>query len=192
MRRLRLTALLLGCHEPAGAHDASPELGPCGVATSPAVVPLSGLSPHPPVEDGAVLPVVRGQQGGFHTYLSVGAQGLEPGSDSLEAGLRAADLPVTRWRLISADGLVTVEQEHWTVAEPDGDGWVTGPHLVVMQYYENPPSEGFDRDAREATLEAESLRLEVDVADVCSRGASATRSVRIRFAEPSGTSDTGL
>jgi len=191
MRLLWLTVLLLGCHEPAGAPEPSREVGPCDVATSPAIVPLSGLSPHPPVEDGAVLSVVRGQQGGFHTYLSLGASGLEPGSDSLEAGLRAADLPVTRWRLISADGLVTVEQEHWTVAEPDGDDWVTGPHLVVMQYYESPPAEGFDRDAREVALEAEDLRLEVDVTDVCGREASAMRTVRIRFAEPAGASDTG-
>ena len=191
MRAVALSALVWGCNGSSGDTAASQTTGPCDIPTRPAITPLSGVSPNPPVQDHAVLPVVRGLQGGFHTYLSIEARGMERGADSLAEGLREGSLPVTRWRIIANDGDVTVDQEHWTVAEDQDPAWVTGPHLVVMQYYETPPAEGFDRDAREAALEQEALQLEVRVTDACGRSATATRTVHIAFTEDPTGADTG-
>lgn len=130
-------------------------------------------------------------QGGFHTYLSVDAQGLDRGATSLADGLRDASLPVSTWSIQAPDGAVTVEQEHWTVADPDDAGWSTGPHLVVMQYFETPPGGGFDRSERESELEELDLELSLHVTDVCGREATAGRTVRIAFATEPERDDTG-
>ena len=60
---------------------------------------------------------------------------------------------------------------------------MTGPHLVVMQYYETPPADGFDRAEREAELASMELELQLSVTDWCGQVAQATRQVRLEFAE---------
>jgi len=126
---------------------------------------------------------MRGFQGGVHTFLSLEASQLAPGPSSLSEGFRDETLPITTWELKGPDGLVSVAQERWTLAEPHGDHWFTGPHLVVMQYFEEASEESFDRAEREAALEDFEIQLTLSVRDHCGREASARRLVRLKFEE---------
>jgi len=187
-------ACMIGCRTSPDTKDDGPASGSdCGNPTDPAVLPLLGSSPSLLLEDGAVLSVVQGLQGGFHTYLSVQAQGMAVGADNLMEGMSDESLPVTHWEILAPDGAVTVEQEHWTVAEGTPEQWVTGPHLVVMQYFEVPPASGFDRLEREEALESMELDLSLRVVDHCGRQASTSRTVWLEFeeGEPDEDNDSG-
>ena len=197
LRPLHMVGALLSlasCRSPTESNDEEPHVeDDCSAEIEPSVMPLLGSRPHPPLEDGVVLSVVRGLQGGFHTYLSVEARGMAVGADNLMDGLSDQTLPVTHWEILAPDGVVTVEQEHWTVAEGSAEAWVTGPHLVVMQYFEVPPAAGFERVEREAALETMEMELTLRVVDHCGREASASRTVWLAFddEEPDTPADTG-
>ncbi len=189
---LSVSTCLAGCRtSPSTVQGGSASTEDCMGSSEPAVAPLVGSSAATRLEDGAVLAVVQGLQGGFHTYLSVQAEGMAVGADNLMDGMSDETLPVTHWEILAPDGVVTVEQEHWTVAEGTQSKWVTGPHLVVMQYFEDPPAEGFDRDDREAALETMELELTLRVVDYCGREAATSRAVWLEFDDGEHGEDSG-
>ena len=158
-----------------------------GCATCP-VDPAStmicdGTSPFEALSEDAVVPVVFGAQGGFHLLLATRAHDIAPGSSSLERGYARDDLPVVTWDVHSPDERLTAEQPRRVVAERSDNGWVLGPHTVVLHYFESPPA-AFDPIERQNELETLPITLSVEVEDACGNVATDEIDVSIDFPLP--------
>jgi len=148
---------------------------------------VDGLEPHTPVDEGTLLPVFHGLQGGFHVFLALEVSNLDPGSDTLLEGLGREDLPQVTFTLRAPDGLINVASPQQSLADVIDEGWRIGPELVVLRYYEELPLEGFDTVEREAELERFVIDIEAHVEDVRGATGSATTQAQLVFqpCEPS-------
>jgi len=155
-----------------------------GCSTCPAnpasAMICDGLSPFDALSDDAVVPVVFGSQGGFHLLLAARAHDIAPGSSNLNRGFARDDLPTVTWDVNSPDERLTADEPRRVVAERSDDGWILGPHTVVLHYFEDPPAE-FDPDARQAELEALPITVSVQVEDACGNVANDEIELSIDF-----------
>ncbi|MCO4772908.1 MAG: hypothetical protein KDA24_22945, partial [Deltaproteobacteria bacterium] len=74
---------------------------PCADEVSGWIEVGEGTVGFKPIEDGAVLGVERGSQGGQHVWVSLQGDGMHPGSRDVSEGLRNDDLPWISFELES-------------------------------------------------------------------------------------------
>lgn len=154
---------------------------PCSTsALEPSVVILDGAASGVVLESASEVQIVFGPQGGFHVYLSVDSYGLEPGADNLSDGYANDDLLRVNWEVRMGDGMLSVPYEQRSVAEPVGEGWRIGPHLILLQYYEDPPPD-YSVEEREQEIEASDIQVSVDVEDHCGVRVVASEMIRMKF-----------
>lgn len=121
-----------------------------------------------PLNEAHTLPVEFGLQGGFHVYLRLTLDNVKPGASDRLEGLRQGNLPAVLMTVEGPDGLLNRPSEQLVVLERAEGQWLSEPLLVVLQYYEAPPTGGFDAELRQAELEDFLLTFSAEVRD--SRG----------------------
>ena len=129
-----------------------------------------------PLAEHHVLPIEFGAQGGFHVFVELSLSNLVPGASNLLEGLRLNNLPSARVTVQGPDGLLNQPHDQSIVLGRSEEGWDSEPLLIVLQYYEDPPPGGFDRDSRELEIEGFVVEFLAEVSD--SRGGQGQASGR--------------
>ncbi len=186
-RRAELLAaigLFVGC--PAG-----PDLNSHGT-DGPAAEIGTGTTSWAPVEEGQVLPVERGSQGGVHVRGAVRTWGVVPGSADDVAAWTNNDRPTLDFALSTEEGRLSITDPIRRALRPGDDG---GSDLfgVIVQFHPwvvlPEDWSGIDWVAEEARLEATDLLLSVRVEDQAGVVVVDERSVRIDFPPRPGDDD---
>ncbi len=128
------------------------------------------------------LPIEFGLQGGFHVFIRLALSNLIPGSSDRLEGIRDGNLPIARIAVGAPDGLINAPYDQRIVLERASGGWVSEPLLVVLQYYETPPTSGFEAELRQVEMEGFTVDFTVDVEDA--RGGQGQVSAQARLDFP--------
>ena len=138
------------------------------------------------IQDGAVLPVERGSQGGQHVWAALLAGGLHPGSEDISEGLKNDDLPWISFELQSAEGIHSNENLMRRPLDRMGDDGLYGldTRQVPFRHWPVLPSDWAETDIseREALMETFDFTLRATVDDAC--GDTLTDSVTVRLVFP--------
>lgn len=183
MRRLLvLSALALSL---SGCSD------PCADDVAPWIEVGDGTHGFTSIEDGAVLAVERGSQGGQHVWAAVLAGGLHPGSPDITEGLRNDDLPWIEFQLESAEGVHSNENLLRRPLDPIGDHHGLETRQVPFRHWPVLPDDWAEQDIgeREAHLETVDFTLRVIIDDACGDTLTDERTVRLDF--PAREEETG-
>jgi len=138
-----------------------------------------------PIEDGVVLAVERGSQGGMHVWVSLRAGGIAPGSEDIWEGIRNGDLPYIEILLSGPNGLLTPDNGRPTVLARGDDGeYLLLEQLTQFSHFEDLPDDWQDLDFGEVELDMEEQdhTLQVRLTDQC--GTEVSDCVTVRFDFP--------
>lgn len=170
-------ALLGGCEEEVGCHLSDPDTAWIELA--------EGVRAYEPIDDGRVLEVERGSQGGMHVVPTARLGGVNPGSARFEDGLRNGDLPWVSFHLMDGDGELTLDNRAARLLER-GDGYYElAPRNVQFRHFAALPDNWteLDYDEVEADMELREFRLRVVFEDSCGLQVQDERAVRLDFPE---------
>jgi hypothetical protein len=161
---------------------------PCNDAIAPWIEIGEGSEGFAALEDGDVLAVERGSQGGQHVWASVRGDGLHPGSPDISEGLRNDDLPWIEFALIGPDGVYSNENLLRQPLQPlpeGGYGFLE--RRVPFRYWSVLPDDWAEipRAQREDEIEAMEFLLRVSIDDACGDELEDSRMVHIVFPESS-------
>ncbi len=128
IKAIAFIALSIGCNDPASY----PELKGCDIEDTPGIMLFTGEDGTEPVEDGEVVSLTYGFQGGYHVFASVQLEDEPKGSLKLSLNLCQANSVVARGR-----GQATVTAMN--------DGYETDTQLVyVLHDYRADQLHGVD------------------------------------------------
>jgi hypothetical protein len=146
----------------------------------------TGTAAWAPIQDGQVLPVERGSQGGVHVRGSVRAWGIDGGSiDDVDAWTHQ-DRPTIDFELRNEDGVLSIDDPLRRALVPADDGSGALELLgVIVQFHHwvDLPEDwsGIDWAAEEERLETLDLELFVSVTDRNGVAVEDIRTVRVDF-----------
>jgi hypothetical protein len=144
------------------------------------------------VEDGDVLAVERGSQGGVHVRGSLRAWGLDPGSaDDVQAFLHN-DRPEIEFQLASDEGALSIENVMRRALTHAGPGEFEFLGQIVQFHYWVELPENWteiDWEQEEERLETLDLELSLRIKDVEGVEVRDARTVRIEFPPREGDDD---
>ena len=159
---------------------------PCGDDIDPWMEVGDGTGGFHSLDDGDVLTVERGSQGGQHIWAGFLARGLHPGSEDISEGLANDDLPWIEFQLESVEGVHSNDNllrrplTRMEGDEPYGlvDRQVQFRHWVVL------PDDWADKDMGEVEdgLEEVDFVLRAIIEDAC--GDTITDEVTVRLDFP--------
>jgi len=172
---LALVVLFAGC---------DPSLGPSGVSGAAWVELFTGEQSMGPLEDGQVLMVERGSQGGVHIWGSLRAGGIERGSEDQYDALLSGDRPLVEFVLEAPYGVLSnpnVVREYLTANE-QGDLLLVGRRVIFRHYSELPEDwQELDWEEVEQLMEQDDLTFSVTITDSRGRTAHDSKTVRVEF-----------
>jgi len=123
------------------------------------------------IEDGKVIQVERGSQGGMHVWVSLSAAGIHPGSEELWDGLANGDLPDVEFQLLDPDGgILTPDNQRPSVLVRTDDGrYELLNNLVVFRHFAELPDDWAELDYGEveAAMQEVDHTLLVRIEDSC-------------------------
>lgn len=136
-----------------------------------------------PLEQGQVLLVERGSQGGMHVWVSLRAGGIAPGSEDIWEGIRSGDLPFVEFLLSGPNGLLTADNGRPTVLERGDDEYLVLEQLTQFSHFETLPDDWQELDFGEVEQEMEQQdhTVEVRLTDQCGTTVSHTVTVQLEF-----------
>jgi hypothetical protein len=157
---------------------------PCTDDLSPTLVLGGGIEGFRAIEDGDILPVERGSQGGQHIWLSIIGDGMHPGSQDVSEGLRKDDLPWISFEMHAPDGTYSNDNLlRQPLQEIADGGWGFLERRVSFRYWSVLPDDWTEipREQREAELEAMDFVVSGTIEDACGDVITAHRIVGIAF-----------
>ena len=185
MRRLPILALLLSVLAACGTEPPDGWAELCGEVESFEVL-----------EDGAVLRVERGSQGGMHVFLGMRTGGIEPGPTDLWAGLSQGTLPVVGFEIEGPEGILTPDNARPTVLERVGGGeFELLDNLIQFRHFAEWPTDWaeINFEEHERAMELQDHVVRVVIEDANGQLVLDERTVRLSFppwgSEPVDTED---
>ena len=178
MRRLPLVLLALPLFTAGCADDF------CGDDLAPLLEVGDGTHGFLSIDDGAVLQVERGSQGGQHIWAGLVASGLHPGSEDISEGLRNDDLPWIRFELESVEGVHSNENLQRRPLDRYDDGsFGLETRQVPFRHWPVLPDDWAEQDIgdREAFMESLDFVLRATVEDACDDTVTDEVTVRLAF-----------
>ena len=138
------------------------------------------------LEDGDVLDVENGAQGGRHVWVGLRAGGVNPGSVSDGDALRLGDRPLVNFRLEGVEGVYSLDVARFAALDDDTEGYVLSEQLLPFRLYAHLPADWQDLDWTEVERDLGDQEFDL-VATLTTDGEDITdrRAVRLRFPERS-------
>jgi len=172
---LALIVVFVGC---------DPSLGPSGVPSTAWVELFTGEQSVGPLEDGQVLMVERGSQGGVHIWGSLRTGGINRGSEDEYEALLAGDRPLVEFVLEASYGVLSnanVVREYLRQDE-QGALVLVGRRVIFRHYSELPEDwQELDWEEVEQLMEEDDLTFSVTITDSNGRTAHDSKTVRVEF-----------
>ncbi len=144
----------------------------------------SGLGDNQAIEDGHVLLVERGSQGGVHIYGGLRTRGIYRGSEDDYQALLSGDRPLIEFSLENADGVLSSPNamRDLLTIEDSGAMVLSGRRVVFRHYSELPDDwQSLDWQEIEGRLEQEEMIFSVLINDSRGRVLQDSATVRIDF-----------
>ena len=135
------------------------------------------------IEDGAVLAVEYGSQGGQHVWASIRGDGMHPGSRDVSEGLRKDNLPWISFELDGPDGMYSNDNELRQPLQEVEGGWGFLERRISFRFWSTLPDDWDEipREVRIAELEGMDFVLRGRVEDACGDVLEDERIVRLDF-----------
>ncbi len=158
----------------------------CGDDVAPTLEVGDGTDGFASIEDGDVLLVERGSQGGQHIWAAIMAKGVHPGSEDISQGLANDDLPWIEFQLESANGVHSNDNLLRRPLDRYEGGELFGleTRQVQFRHWVTLPDDWADLDMQdvEDDLETIDFVLRATVEDAC--GDTVTDEVTVRLDFP--------
>jgi hypothetical protein len=172
---LALAVVLGGC---------DPSLGPSGNSGTAWVQLFTGEQTIEPLDDGQVLMVERGSQGGVHIWGSLRAGGISRGSEDEYEALLSGDRPLVAFALEASYGPLTGDNvvREYLQLDAQGDFTLVGRRVIFRHYSELPEDwQELDWEEVEQLMEQDDLTFRVTITDSRGRSAEDSKTVRVQF-----------
>ena len=139
------------------------------------------------IEDGQVMEVELGAQGGMHIWVSMRAWGIDPGPSSMWQGLSEGSLPLIGFTITGPAGVHTPENVRPYVPDRAEGEYELLENLVTFDHFPELPDnwQDLDFDEVEAELENTDLQLGVELTDVLGTVVQDSVTIRLDFPAPS-------
>jgi hypothetical protein len=138
------------------------------------------------LDDGDVLRVENGSQGGRHVWVALRADGIDPGSQSDADAMLLGDRPLVDLRLEGPDGVYSLDMSrHIALPAADGPGYELSEQLLPFRLYATLPEDwqNTDWEAVERELGAETFELTATLEDAEGVQLVDRRTVGLQFPE---------
>jgi hypothetical protein len=134
------------------------------LAQDPWVEVGTGADAFEPVEDGDVLAVERGSQGGQHVWAGVRAWGVDVGSESDYDAMLNQDRPLVGFELECPDGVLSFDNTWRRLLPPADDGTrLLVGRLVQFEHWVELPADWQELDWAEVEAELEDIDMTLRV-----------------------------